>query len=125
MKTTINTALTAGAMSLFPYQALAKMSEANAIFGGTSNPIDQFVGFLTGGFAIGVAVIAIVVMGGMIIFGSDFGGFGRRVPMVLLGVGFVIFSVNVVQFLTGSDVSGMMYDPNTLYVSSLAPLPSH
>ena len=125
MKTTTNTALVAGAMSLFPYQALAKMAEANAIFGGASNPIGQFIGFLTGGFAIGVAVIAIVVMGGMIIFGSDFGGFGRRVPMVLLGVGFVIFSVNVVQFLTGSDVSGMMYDPNALYMSSSAPLPSH
>lgn len=125
MKTTINTALIAGAMSLFPYQALAKMTEANEIFGGTTNPIGQFVGFLTGGFAIGVAVIAIVVMGGMIIFGSDFGGFGRRVPMVLLGVGFVIFSVNVVQFLTGSDVSGMMYDPNTLYMSSSAPLSHH
>lgn len=112
-KTVASLSLTLG---LLPYQAMAKMAEADAIFGG-ENPVRKFIEFLTGGFAVAIAVIAILVMGAMIIFGSDFGGFGRRVPMVLLGVGFVIFAVNVVDFLTGTGASGMLYDPAALYVA--------
>jgi hypothetical protein len=64
-------------------------------------------------------VIAVIVLGAMIIMGSDFGGFGRRVPMVIVGIGFVIFATQVVSFLTGTDASGMLYDPASVFVEHL------
>lgn len=101
---------------LLPTESMATVNAANDIFGGGENPLDQFLSFLTGGFATTIAVIAVVVLGAMIIMGSDFGGFGRRVPMVIVGIGFVIFATQVVSFLTGTDASGMLYDPASVFV---------
>ncbi|WP_299749863.1 hypothetical protein [uncultured Tateyamaria sp.] len=133
MKTTINTALIAGAMCLLLYQALTKMTEANAMFEGTSNAIAQFGGLSPLNIAIEVPVIAvfifivmIVAMGQMIISGADLNdGSGRLILVGLLGVVFITFSFKVVQFLTGSDVSCLMCGPPPDYFSSPDPLSSH
>lgn len=101
---------------LLPTESAATVRAANDIFGGGENPLDQFLDFLTGGFATTIAVIAVIVLGAMIIMGSDFGGFGRRVPMVIVGIGFVIFATQVVSFLTGTDASGMLFDPATIII---------
>ena len=133
MKTTINTALIAGAMCLLLYLALTKMTGANAMFAGTSNTIAQFGGLSPLNIAIEVPlpaviifIVMIVAMGQMIISGADLNdGSGRRILVGLLGVVFTTFFFNVVWFLTGSDVSGMMCGPPPDYFSSADPLSSH
>jgi type IV secretory pathway VirB2 component (pilin) len=111
------------ALMMMPLEAVAKVQAAEDIFGGASNPLERFLSFLTGGFASTIAIIAVVVLGAMIIMGSDFGGFGRRVPMVIVGVGFVIFASNVVNFLTGAETSGMVWEPSVACVMQLEAVP--
>lgn len=110
-------AAVAATFYILPTQSMATVQAANDIFGSGENPLDKFLDFLTGSFATTIAVIAVLVLGAMIIMGSEFGSFGRRVPMVIVGIGFVIFATNVVSFLTGTDASGMLYDPAHLLSS--------
>ena len=70
------------------------------LFGG-QNPLQVFVNFMTGPFAYGLVIIGIVATGASLVFGSDFSGFARRMPLVAIAGGVVILADRVVNALFG------------------------
>lgn len=94
---------------------------ADDLFGSTS-PIQKIVDFMTGPLAFMVVVIGIIVMGGMLIFGNDLSGFGRRIMLLVLGGGLVLGAVQVVGTLF-SSTSGASYELHDLPEYS-TPLPA-
>jgi type IV secretory pathway VirB2 component (pilin) len=94
-------------LSLLSHPALA--STADDIFGSTS-PIEKLVSFMTGPLAFMIVIIGIVVMGGMLIFGNDLSGFGRRIMLLVLGGGLVLGAVQVVGALFATSTSGAIYE---------------
>lgn len=82
---------------------------ADDIFGGSS-PIQKLQKFMTGPLAFTIVIIGIVVMGGMLMFGNDLSGFGRRVMLLVLGGGLVLGAVSVVGTLFDTtETSGALY----------------
>lgn len=77
------------------------------IFGG-QDPLAVFVSFMTGPFAYGLVIVGILATGASLVFGSDFSGFARRMPLVAVAGGVVILADNVVNALfsvtTGASV---------------------
>ncbi len=97
-------ALSGVAVVFFSDPVLAASTD---IFGGNS-PFEKFTGFITGPFSYFIAIILIVVAGFMLAAGNDFGGFARRIPMMLLGVGLVIGATAVVTSLFGGTEGAMI-----------------
>ena len=69
---------------------------------------------MTGPFAFLVVIVGIVIMGGMLIFGNDISGFGRRVLLLVLGGGLVLGSVQVVSKMFGNSQAGAIYAPSDI-----------
>lgn len=97
-------ALATTALLISPQMAVAA-SSASDVF--NTGVLDTIIQFLTGPVARFIAILAVFALGGMIMFGQGFQGFGQRVPTVLVGIIFVIGSVTVVDyFIGGSGSSG-------------------
>lgn len=94
--------------------ALALVSPAFASTGadlfGAQSPFEKVLEFITGPFAWFIVILALVVFGAMLVMGSDFTGFGRRIPMLLLGIAFVMGAVQIVTALFGSSQSATLTD---------------
>jgi type IV secretory pathway VirB2 component (pilin) len=73
---------------------------------GSSNPIERFTDFISGPFALFLAIILVVVAGFMLAAGNDMSGVARRIPTMILGVGFILLAVNVITFLFGGASAG-------------------
>lgn len=95
---------------LHPATAMAADAQAAEIFG-NNDPFTKIQNFITGKFAGFVALISIVLFGAMLAFGSDFSGFGRRIPLILLGIGFVMGAVTIVDTLFSGSTTGALFEP--------------
>ena len=78
----------------------ALASAQSNLFGG-SNPLQVFVDFMTGPFAYGLVIVGIVATGAALVFGSEFSGFARRMPLVAVAGGVVILADEVVSSMFG------------------------
>ena len=78
----------------------AVASATTSLFGG-ANPLQVFVDFMTGPFAYALVIVGIVATGASLVFGSDFSGFARRMPLVAAAGAVVILADNVVNALFG------------------------
>lgn len=103
-------ALAVGMFAL-PSDAFAADAATREFFG-SDDPFTKVQTWITGPFAIFITVIGLVLFGAMAVFGSDFSGFGRRVPMLLLGIAFVMGAITIVSNLFGSSTSGALYEPH-------------
>jgi type IV secretion system protein TrbC len=56
-----------------------------------------------------IVIIGIVITGGMLMFGNDLSGFGRRVMLLVLGGGLVLGATQVIGLLFSADTSGASY----------------
>ena len=72
-------------------------------FFGTNSPLLKFVDFMTGPFAYGVVIIALVVTVGALSVGGEFAGFARRMPIVVVAGAIVILASTVIKNLFGAD----------------------
>ena len=70
---------------------------------GTNSPLLTFVDFLTGPFAYGVVIVALVVTVGALMVGGEFSGFARRMPIVVVAGAIVILASTVIKNLFGAD----------------------
>ena len=93
--------------------APALAGTATGLFGGGNNPLQALVDFMTGPFAYGLVIIGIVATGASLVFGSDFSGFARRMPLVAVAGGVVILADNVVNALFGGG-AGASIPPDAL-----------
>ena len=98
--------LLAGATIVAPELALASVE--TDIFG-NATPFETFLSFVKGPFAIFLSVITIIAAGAMLAFGSDMSGFARRIPSILLGLGFILGATSLVTNLFGA--SGAVLSP--------------
>ena len=101
------------ALSLALLSSPVLAGTANDIFGSDS-PIKKLTAFMTGPFAFMVVIVGIVIMGGMLIFGNDLSGFGRRVLLLVLGGGLILGSVQVVTSLFNKPAAGALYAPGDI-----------
>lgn len=67
------------------------------------NPLETLVNFMTGPFAYGLLIIGIVATGASLIFGTDFSGFSRRMPLVAAAGAVLILADELVQVLFGAQ----------------------
>ncbi|WP_299083366.1 TrbC/VirB2 family protein [uncultured Ruegeria sp.] len=81
---------------------------------GSSNPLAKMTGFITGPFAFFLAIVAIVVAGVQLMGGNDMSGVSRRIPSLILGVGFILLAVNVLNFLFGGNSAGAILLPTEI-----------
>ena len=95
-------ALATTALLISPQMAVAA-SSASDVF--NTGILDTIIQFLTGPVARFIAILAVFALGGMIMFGQGFQGFGQRVPTVLIGIIFVIGSVSIVNYFIGDSGS--------------------
>ena len=94
-------------VALFFFSNPVLASAQTDIFGGNS-PFEKFTKFITGPFSYFIAIILIVVAGFMLAAGNDFGGFARRIPMMLLGIGLIIGATAVVGNLFGESAGAVL-----------------
>ncbi len=90
----------------------ALASAQSNLFGG-NNPLQVFVDFMTGPFAYGLVIVGIVATGAALVFGSEFSGFARRMPLVAVAGGVVILADNVVTAMFGGG-AGFNVPPGML-----------
>ncbi|MFM2287727.1 MAG: hypothetical protein RL684_870 [Pseudomonadota bacterium] len=67
-------------------------------------PFGALLRSMTGPIAFGISIVAIVSAGSMLVWGGDLSEFVRRMSMLVLVIGAVMFSVAIVQALFGSGV---------------------
>ncbi len=96
-------------MLLAAVPALA--STQSNLFGG-NNPLQVFVDFMAGPFAYGLVIVGVVATGASLVFGSDFSGFARRMPLVAVAGGVVILAERVVSSMFGGG--GFSVPPDML-----------
>lgn len=77
------------------------------------NPLEVFVNFMTGPFAYGLLIVGVVATGATLIFGTDFSGFSRRMPLVAGAGGILILADELVQVLFGA-AGGFSVPPDML-----------
>ena len=105
--------LTAATALLLSAAAPASAGTATGLFGSGNNPLTALVDFMVGPFAYGLVIIGIVATGASLVFGSDFSGFARRMPLVAVAGGVVILADNVVNALFGGG-AGASIPPDAL-----------
>lgn len=105
---------------LNPDLAQATVSTAD-ILEGSNNPIQRFMNFLTGGFAIALALIGIITFGVMVMFGNEFSGLARRIPLLILGLALILGAAGVVSRISDSD--GMIIELETPQILDTAAKP--
>ena len=88
----------AAVLSLAAAPALA----ATGLFGGT-NPLQVFIEFMTGPFAYGVVILALVAIAANLAIGGEFTGFARRMPVLVVAGAIVILADNVLTALFGGS----------------------
>lgn len=96
------------AITLVPDVASASITTSD-ILDGSTNPIKKFMDFLTGGFAVALAIIGIISFGAMVMFGQNFEGLGRRIPLLIIGLALILGATGVVTRISTSD--GMIIMP--------------
>lgn len=64
-------------------------------------PLTALVTSITGPVAFSIAVIGIVIAGGMLIFGADLNRFGQAIIYLVLVIGFMVVATNLMQSLFG------------------------
>ena len=103
-----------GAVVLVLTTSPALAGVADDIFGSAS-PLKKLTDFITGPLAFMIVVVGIVVAGGMLMFGNDLSGFGRRAMLLVLGGGLVLGAVQVVSslFESTSGASYVLERPDT------------
>ncbi len=72
-------------------------------FFGENSPLLIFVDFMTGPFAYGVVIVALVATVGALTVGGEFAGFARRMPIVVVAGAIVILASTVIKNLFGAD----------------------
>ncbi|WP_298937218.1 TrbC/VirB2 family protein [uncultured Ruegeria sp.] len=97
---------------VFISQADPAFAEVNDSIFEDAQPFQKFIAWVTGGFATFLAIILVLVAGFMLASGSDFSGFARRIPTMLLGLGFILLATKFITFLFGS--SGVVLLPHEI-----------
>lgn len=104
-----------------PSLAIAGTDEA--IFGGGS-PLKHFRDFLLGPFAYTLVIGGLAVTGAVLVFGGELNSFGRRMIMVVLAGGVLLFAGSVLDNLfTGR--TGASLAPNEEIVPWVEADPAH
>jgi len=65
-------------------------------------PLDTIRQSLSGPVALGISIIAIVVAGGMLIFGSELDGFARKVVVIVLVLALIVGANSFLSTLFGA-----------------------
>ncbi|EEE35230.1 conserved hypothetical protein [Rhodobacteraceae bacterium KLH11] len=89
-------------------QAEPAFAEVNDSIFEEAQPFQKFIGWVTSGFATFLAIILVLVAGFMLAAGSDFSGFERRIPTMLLGLGFILLGTKFITFLFGTSGAVLM-----------------
>ena len=92
--------------------AFATLTSSNIFT--SRNPLETFVNFMTGPFAYGLLIVGIVATGASLIFGTDFSGFSRRMPLVAGAGGVLILADELVQVLFGA-AGGFSVPPDMMF----------
>lgn len=79
------------------------LAAAGNIFQGGQNPLANFIAFMTGPFAYGVVILALLAAGASFAYGGDFSGWSRRFLLVAGGGGMVVMAETVVSNLFGAS----------------------
>ncbi len=66
------------------------------------SPLQTFRNSVTGPIALGVALIAIVITGTMLIWGGEINDFARKMIVVILVVALIVTATNVLTVLFGA-----------------------
>ena len=101
----------------------AEPAMAEDKFFGTDSPLLKFVDFMTGPFAYGVVIIALVVTVGALSVGGEFAGFARRMPIVVVAGAIVILASTVIKNLFGADRAAV-WPPSSGADASVEPVSS-
>jgi type IV secretory pathway VirB2 component (pilin) len=107
-RNTICALIAASTVVLLANSAAASVN-AEALLG-SGNALDKFREFITGPLAVVLGIIGAIAFGFMIMFGSEFSGLARRIPMFILGLAFIMGAVGIIDRFRGSD-AGMIYVP--------------
>ena len=81
-------------------------SDAMAAIAQIAGPLDKIKDTLTGPVGKAIAVVAIVIAGGTLVFGGELGEFARKAVMVALAIGFILGAVNIVEAMSSGSSTG-------------------
>lgn len=87
---------------LFGLLLLPELSFASGSGMPWEGPLAQLRASITGPVAFAIALIAIVVAGGMLIFGGELSEFARRAIMLVLVLGFLVAGAAFLELTFGS-----------------------
>lgn len=74
-----------------------------------ASPLEQIQNTLTGPVGKAIAIIAIVIAGGTLVFGGELGEFARKAVMVALAIGFILGATNIVAAMQGTTTSASAF----------------
>lgn len=98
-------------LTLLGFAAVSIMMVEPAFAGGGGGglpwegPLQQIQQSITGPVAMGIALIAVAVAGGMLIFGGEINDFARRLAYVVLVCGILLGATQVVGLFGGGGSS--------------------
>ncbi|MBY3026573.1 TrbC/VirB2 family protein [Rhizobium leguminosarum] len=113
-------ALIAAALSAAPI-VLASVAPALASSGGSlpwEGPLQQIQESITGPVAGAIALAAVAIAGGMLIFGGELNDFARRLVYVVLVAGILLGATNIVGLFGATGASIGLTDEQVTSIGS-------
>ena len=81
-------------------------------------PLKQIEASISGPVAGAIGLIAVVVAGGMLIFGGELNDFARRMAFIVLVLGVLLGASSIVALFNSSGASIGVADAHPIYVSA-------
>ncbi|SSC72107.1 unnamed protein product [Ciceribacter sp. T2.26MG-112.2] len=100
--------------------ALASVSPALASSGGSlpwEGPLQQIQESITGPVAGAIALAAVAIAGGMLIFGGELNDFARRLMYIVLVAGILLGATNIVGLFGATGASIGLPDEQTTSIN--------
>lgn len=100
---------------------LASVAPALASSGGSlpwEGPLQQIQGSITGPVAGAIALAAVAIAGGMLIFGGELNDFARRLVYVVLVAGILLGATNIVGLFGATGASIGLTDEQVTSIGS-------
>lgn len=106
--------LIGSALSFFFFVAMVEPSLASSGGGGLpwESPLQQIQQSITGPVAGFIALAAVAIAGGMLIFGGELNDFARRLVYVVLVAGILLGSTQIIALFGATGASIGNIDPN-------------
>lgn len=107
MRHSVSSCVAAGAVALIVCMALASPALASSGGGGLpwEGPLQQVQQSITGPVAGFIALAAVAIAGGMLIFGGELNDFARRLVYVVLVAGILLGATQIVGLFGASGAS--------------------